>query len=435
MTDVMRRTKQALVQPLARVSIGAGLLLVGVIASGGIIRVVLLLLLGAFLTLLCQDFWRRAGLRVEIEEADAHAVVVAPALPPWPIDVERIITNELAAARGLAEATRKLSTSLASMTISGPFTGPPSSRDLDGATARFEEDLDGYAGDLRDWLEDYSSAAHDRARTFKFTVAVSNSNRGAYAEAVRLAFELPEGVSVAEEDYLAVVLDAPPERPQYVQPRPQQMFPGEVSYGMSSWPRGFDLRIPAGISLDARAVKRVGTPIWETSSDGRTLEILLADLHSNQTARIDEPLLLIAEHPGRYEVTWTIRSKSSRSEAHGHCALDLPHGGDRPAFGRLHGIMRYPDVAIDRASDDDSSESTEPLAARTSDPQLDAPQVPKDSDLLEYLPDMTALMDWQALGLDPATDGESTVVRVDAARRREDTTSRDKSARVPGRTS
>ena len=98
----------------------------------------------------------------------------------------------------------------------------------------------------------------------------------------------------------------------------------------------------------------------------------------------------------------------------------------RPPFGRLDGILRYPDAPITVDGDDDvegrgaDAEPESIRQIRDSDPPLHPPAATQaeDDGVLGTLQAAARHWEWEALGLDPALDGPSSNrVRVGPARR------------------
>lgn len=94
----------------------------------------------------------------------------------------------------------------------------PRAEEYDRAREKFGEELETHAVDLREWLIGYREAADQRSRTFDLPLLVTSGKRGAYAEDVSLAIELPLGVEVVDE---WPTVTPQPEPPTYVPPRPR----------------------------------------------------------------------------------------------------------------------------------------------------------------------------------------------------------------------
>lgn len=157
---------------------------------------------------------------------------------------------------------------------------------------------------------------------------------------------------------------------------------------------------------------------WDESADGRRLTTPRVEVQPGRTVEVAESLWLRADGPGDHEVGWTIYSQSLDHPVRGSFKLVVP-GGDpeRPAFGRIEGILRYPDIPIVREDDEDEAmdEDDEPLQpavrpVRDSDPPLSPPDsdAGEDSDVVAKLRAASERWRWEALGLDPAFDGPSS---------------------------
>jgi hypothetical protein len=333
---------------------------------------------------------RKPVLSLAAEETGGDGVVVA-SMSPWPIDIDRIAANEIAEAR----ETLALSTRLNFVSMfSDPLAIPPSDADHARAREAFEEQVSAYEADLRQWLAEYVTAAAAHAGIFRLTLRLKNGTRGANAEAVTVVVELPETVRIVDE---RPQLSALPERPHYQPPRPKRSAIGP------NWLRSEPLvsarRQPIDLSFLARDVQRKD-PAWKVSESGRYFETSAGEVHSGRSVHVGEPLLLLTDGPGRHEVRWTVYAHNARRAARGSFTLLVPPSRNRPAFGRLHGLMSYPDVPLV----DDDGEILHDV--RTDDPPLAPPSYDGDSDDLTSLLRQTASFnDWSALGLDPATDG------------------------------
>lgn len=147
------------------------------------------------------------------------------------------------------------------------------------------------------------------------------------------------------------------------------------------------------------------------TDERRRLEAAVGGVHCGRSVDVGEPLLLLADYAGQHEIHWTGYTKSARRAAEGTITLIVPPSQpDRPPFGRLHGIVSYPDVPIV----DHDGEVVHP--PRVVDPPLQPPIAEASSDVLHALGQMGAMREWNALGLDPATNGPDCSVVVRAAR-------------------
>lgn len=88
----------------------------------------------------------------------------------------------------------------------------------------------------------------------------------------------------------------------------------------------------------------------------------------------------------------------------------MPPAGDRAPFGRLEGIVRYPDVPF---VDDNGDVVT---SVRTSNPPTEPPVPPDTGDTLARLVEMGAYRDWLDLGFGDDDDAyEVRIGRVEPA--------------------
>jgi hypothetical protein len=357
----------------------------------------------AFLTPTVQELGRRqAKLSVVAEEANSDSLVAAPALAAWPINVDRIVANELAAAREPLSWPRSATNVL--QFIGDPFAVKPTDADYDRAHDAFERQLPDFETSLRDWLTEYSTAANECSHAFDLTLRMTNARNGAHAEEVTIVLDLPATLSLGD-DRPDVLL--PPERPSYEPPRPRSL--------QTSWlhepllrERLVPLIIPTLPSIPPSPLPKSA---WRITDGRRRLEAAVGGVHSGRSVDVGEPLLLLADCAGQHEVHWTAYTKSARRAVEGTITLVVPPSQpDRPSFGRLHGVVSYPDVPIV----DHDGEAVHPL--RVVDPPLQPPVAEASSDVLSALEQMGALREWNALGLDPAADGPDCSVVVRAVR-------------------
>lgn len=318
----------------------------------------------------------------------------APAPRPWPVNADRVVANELAAARETLSARSGATDML--LCVSGPLAVRPSDADHARARDAFEQQLPDFEASLRDWLAEYSTAARARSQTFDLTLRLANGRGGAHAEAVTVVLDLPATISVAED---RPTVPLPPERPCYEPPRPRPLRAD------SSADRPF-------MPLISRALPPVIPHIplreraWKFTDDRRRLETSAGDVHTGRSVDVGAQLLLLADCAGRHEIRWTAYTKSARRPVHGTITLVVPPDPDRPAFGRLHGLTSYPDVP----SVDDNDEVVHPV--RGTDPPLGPPVGEDTGDIVEHLKQARALREWNAIGLDPAADGPDRSVVV-----------------------
>jgi hypothetical protein len=317
---------------------------------------------------------------------------------PWPIDAERILANELADAR---ETAKRRHHALDNFTFGGAFGGPPSETEHDRAQVAFEKDVVDYDEKLSTWLTNYSKAAREYADTFEMIVRLENGVSGAYADTVAVVLELPSGVTAI--DGLPEV-PAPPERPSYEPPRPQS------SLGPFARRERFPIVMPDRSVMRARPAGLLRKTLWKQSEDGRRLEATVGDIHPGRSVEVDEALFLRASAPGSYSVRWIAYSKSARQPASGAFDLEVPlDDPSRPRFGRLNGIVSYPDVPlIDGDGEIRDVRSGDPPARPSSSERSDA-------EPLAAIRDAHRLLVWRGLGLDPADDGPEEAVEIAGA--------------------
>jgi hypothetical protein len=372
------------------VLVTAVLLLTGVpwtslLASAGPVIGVTML----FLSPTLQELGRRQPrLTVTAREDEGQEVVAPGGARPWPIDISRVVANEVDDARETMNRPAALD-NFTTLTSSFPFR--PSEAQREQAKAEFEEKVEKFESELRDWLAEYVEAAREYADTFDLTLLLRNAASGAYAEAVTVVLDLPDSVEVVED---RPSLRQPPDRPFYQPPRNQPISPDSAISRLSA-ARGLGRVIADQIE----PIRFPMETIWKISDDGRELAASVGDVHSGRATEVGEPLLLRASRPGRHVLRWTAFSKSARKEASGTIGLELPPDPPRPAFGRLDGIRRYPDVPL-------VEEEGEVVAdVRDSDPPLAPETEDKTEGPLETLRAARSFMEWRALGLDPAHDG------------------------------
>ncbi len=350
----------------------------------------IILLVGTPIVARLEDIGRqKPKLSVVAQQADAAGFVAAPAPRPWPVDSDRVVANELAAAKKmLAVRADSIAMSVLIGGLGGPFAVRPSDRDYALAREAFEQELQDFEVAFRGWLADYSRAAATRGRTFDLTLRIENSPTGAYAEAVVVVVDLPATVSVAE-GWPTVPL--PPARPEYHPPRMRSIGDSVIDRPIVRCPSRVDLWVPP----------RQRT--WEASDDGRQARAWVGELHTGGSAVVDEPLVLLADSSGEHEIRWTANAKCGRS-VHGKLTLVIPPEPSRLAIGRLDGITSYPDVPIV------NGDAEVVHAVRTTDPPRRPEADSEAGDKWGRIRHAHALIGWNALGLDPAAD-ESRLVQ------------------------
>jgi hypothetical protein len=342
--------------------------------------------------------------------------LLAVGLAPWPLDVERIVENEAAEA---LSTVRDGGLPIPALAI-GLFSRP-TPEDHQQAKEQFSSEVATYKEELREWLGKYSQAALAHWGTFEVALMLTNAPRASYAEDVEVVLELPDSVT-SEAPCSAV--GAPPERPTYVPPQPQRLDPfgrmretGFAALPPVLWRRNLEDLIST-VAHSSRA--------WDVSTNGCRLVAPKAHVQPGRTIEIGEPLSLRAHGPGEHEIHWTLYSRSLDEPVSGSIVLVVPEGDpQRPPFGRMAGILRYPDAPI--IIDDDDAQGRgangEPLPVRqirASDPPLHPPSATsgEEDGVLATLQAAAQCWEWEALGLDPALDGPSSDrVSVEPARR------------------
>jgi hypothetical protein len=383
----------------------------------------------AFLNPTVQELGRRKPkLAVQAAEADRRGIVAATALRPWPSDAERIVSNELADARQTLEADPGVLGTLAA--LADPFAARPSAAEHERAKNAFQEQLVSYEIDLRTWLADYQQASRVRADTFQLTLRLKSAESGAHADAVTVVVDLPDGAEIVDE---LPEVTPPPDRPTYQPPRPRGL--GDLGW-LGNYGPLISAPSPIGV-LPPVLFRRPET--WMAVENGRRLEAAIGDVQAGRPLALGDALLIRVARPGRHEVGWTVFSKSLPRPTTGTLVLDLPADPDRPAFGRLHGILTFPDVPIvddelaaDDAGEDEDGEDIfgQTRVARREVRSADPPGPPSSSErtddagddgdrgeqndratnaVLLRLNDAAAWWEWRALGLDPAHDGPERV--------------------------
>ena len=331
-------------------------------------------------------------------------------LPPWPLQIQRIVDNETAEALDTVRDREMLPSWLATGV---GLMSRPTPEDHQRAKEEFNSEVETYKEELREWLDEYSQAVLAEWETFEVSLALTNAVGAAHAEAVEVVLELPESVSPGSADRR---VDAPPTRPTYRPPQPRPFAASHIGPWRGSYPR-----ISLGgrdFDLDDLVPLRRSQQAWDLSADSRRLTAPGVEVQPGRTIEIAESLWLRARGPGVHEVQWTVYSQSLDHPIHGSLELVVPEGDpQRPPFGRVEGILRFPDVPIVREHDgdetgDEDGESSERAvrSIRDSDPPLAPPNedVGEDSDVAATLRVASHRWRWEALGLDPALDGPSS---------------------------
>ena len=294
------------------------------------------------------------------------------------------------------------------------LTASPTPEDHERAKEEFKSEVETYEENLRAWLSEYSRESLARWETFRVSLALTNATGAAHAEAVEVVLELPESVDRESAD---LQVEAPPVRPAYRPPQPRSLLPS----AMAGW-RGPSPMVSLRPDFDLDAVipdlrSRHG---WDESSDSRRLTAPRVELQPGRTVEIGEPLGLRAKGPGVHDIQWSVYSQSLGHPVRGSFKLVVPEvDPTRPPFGRVAGILRFPDAEVEREdtdADEAADEGGEPVGSatrpiRSSDPPLAPPASDvKDgeADVLATLREASRRWEWEALGLDPALDGPSS---------------------------
>lgn len=355
--------------------------------------------------------------------------LVSAGLPPWPVQVERIVANEAAEALDTIR-DREVLPSFLTAGAAG-LVSSPTKEDHWRAKQEFGTEVETYKEELREWLNEYAEMVLARWETFGVSLVVTNAAGAAHAEAVELVLELPE--TVTRSSPIGRV-EGPPSRPTYQPPRPRSLLPSHLGGWNGSYPRIAPLR--AGLDLDDIVPFGRRRAEWEESAAGRRLTAPSVDVQPGRSIEIVAPLWLRARGAGVHEVRWTAYSQSLDHPVRGGFHLEVPEGdAQRPPFGRLEGILRFPDIEIameeeaaaaesdgEEADADDDRVSPTVRPIRDSDPPLVPPSPGtadrKEGEALAGLRDAARRWEWEALGLDPALDGPSSArVKVGKARR------------------
>lgn len=361
--------------------IGVIVVLVGVAAYKGIEL--------AFGQRISERFERQPDLVLKIAR-DGRLVdrITSHVLPPWPLDSEAIVAYEVS--RLLDDAERldaQIQKTPRAFLGFDPFAVQPRPEDHQRARDKFAEHVADYEQELRSWLVGYGDAADERAQTIELSLFVVSAASGAYAEDVILVLDLPEGVKVAEQ---WPTVSPPPEEPHYVPPRPRS-----PSGDLGRWSESL-----AGIMPTPLAIRQMPLPArlskWQVRNSGRTIERTIGNVHHDAILDLDEPLLLMLPTSGTFEVAWTLRARNGRRHCAGTLTLEVPVPPERPAFKRLEGVRRYPDVPF---VDDDGATV---LGPRTTDPPTEPPSASTSEDIADRIGASVARRDWLALGFEIA---------------------------------
>ena len=347
-----------------------------------------------------QEFGRRqAKLSVVADEANNDGLVTAPALAPWPIEADRVVANELAAARETLSWSGDAMNFL--LRATDPFAVMPTDADHARARDAFEQQLSDFETSLRDWLNEYATAAAECSRTFDLTLRVTNARSGAHADAVTIILDLPATVRLADTRPDVML---PPEHPRYEPPRPR-------SRRADSWLHEAGV-VPLAKPIFPWSVPQTPLPkrAWRNAEDGRHLEVAVGEVHSGRSVSVGEPLLLLADRTGQHEIHWTASYQERSAGCRGN---DHPLRSAQPT--RPTGI-RPPARHRELPGRADRRRRRVIHPVRVVDPPLQPPAIEDSSDVLGSIQQAVAFREWNALGLDPAADGPDRSEVVRAAR-------------------
>lgn len=329
-----------------------------------------------------QDLTRpQAKLALIAVGADSTGRLEARNPRPWPIDSERVVAAECHVAESTI-TSRKQPPSIFGVMRAGhdPFTVYPTDEEFDRAESDFHEQVAHFGEELQNWLVEYLSAAREHSEAFDLELQIVNAP-STHAEAVTVELELPETVAVIQE---RPTVGLPPRRPEYSPPKPRSLS----SLGITDWARS---PIPR-VDLSSLAFRPPVASAWVRSAQGRRLSTVVSEVHSGHAAPAGERLLLRAHGPGAHEIRWRILTRSARQPKSGTVTLVNPPDLDRPAIGRLSGILRYPDVPLVDSDGDVIHE------VRTSDPPH-RPAEPQNGSSIERIRARRRALAWEELGL------------------------------------
>lgn len=314
--------------------------------------------------------------------------LVSNELAPWPIAADRIVANEAADAR----ETVKLEGTVQWQFLQALSQRPPEAA-RERAREQFEKRVVAFEDELRDWLADYErlAAEHHASREIRFRV----QNTGAHAEGVRLVLDLPDTVTMADE---VPSIDAPPSPPTY-----------------TGRPPADEAATRAILELGRPAPKIMPRerPAWITNPAGQTVTEI-GDVHRDQVEYARASVVLRASRPGDHTIGWSLLTKSASKTTTGSFVFHVPAVDvSRPAFGRMAGILEYPDLVIREVPPSSWREDAVAvdLQPRTTDPPLHPPEIPERGptvELVDRIMGRRGVLQWMRLGLDPANDGPSS---------------------------
>jgi len=300
------------------------------------------------------------------------------------------------------------------------LVSPPTKEDHQRAKQEFGAEVETYQEELREWLNEYAEMVLARWETFDVSLVVTNAVGAAHAEAVEFVLDLPESVNRSSPPVGRV--EAPPSRPTYRPPQPRSLLPS----GLAGWSGPYPRISPLGRGLDLNDIIPSGRRRveWEESATGRRLTAPRIDVQPGRSVEVVAPLWLRARGPGVHEIRWTGYSQSLDHPVRGAFRLEVPEKlSQRPPFGRLEGILRFPDIEIAMEDDEtaevdgdgadaDGDRAESVRSIRHSDPPLAPPSTEAEDggqgETLASLRGAARRWEWEALGLDPALDGPSS---------------------------
>jgi hypothetical protein len=327
-----------------------------------------------------ERFARQPDLRLAISR-DGHLVDNAEAgLQPWPFELDQVLAHQVARIREEGDAYDSMARRPAMSLLRGmdPFARQPRTEDYDAALEEFRERLAEYEQTLREWLVDYGESAGVRSQIFELQLSVTNGEGAAYAEDVKLAIDLPDGVEMVEG---WPTVPPPPQAPVYKAPKPRSLHDLAMPLYAGITPRSFLVPSFPEISL------------WQTRNGGRRVGLDLGNVHHDATVELPDSLLVRVPGEGRHVLRWTFFTKNGRRHCAGTLELVVPATPGRPVLTRLHGIESFPDVPF---VDEEGNVVRE---ARTSDPATTPPDRPHGGDALDWLLEGREYEEWAELGL------------------------------------
>ncbi len=349
--------------------------------------------IGILPLLLVVGGWRRRPrLILDAQGADANGVIWGPR-ERWPVAADRVVTNErIRLAEHLDVHEKFTKTSLGTFTFgSMPASDQACAAARDAFLAKAHE----YAESLRRWLTEYDHAAASDETTFRLRFSVRNGeNWTSHAEGVRLELALPDSVRRVDR---APSVKLPPAAPDYEPPPRQPVFGSALAgyAGHLAYRRIEPLAASPQIKKLLAPLREFQRSAWADRNGGSDVWTEVGDVYVGGSEEINEELILQFTEP-TVTLQWRLLFKDGSTR--GSLTLRRPEPrATVPAFGRIAGLLSYPDVAIT----DDDGEIVH--AKRMSEPPLAAPSSRDDpsNDLLGRLRMITAVNEWEELGLDP----------------------------------